>query len=105
MLTIKFGRYIPTLKVYTNNEGVNYNVFKSIIDHEITRMIDILPIQRALNMSRIWLNNHFGFVMIYYENQNEEDNEHFIRLCNYKKFVKTMRVMNVKIQLENRISK
>lgn len=105
MITIKFGRYIPTLEVYKNNEGINCNVFKSIIDHEVTRMIDVLPIQRALSMSRIWLNNHFGFVMIYYENQDEEDNEHFIKLCNYKKFVKNMKDLNVKIHLENRISK
>jgi len=105
MITIKFGRYIPTLNTYKNKKGLILNVFKSEIDHEVNRFMDILPIDKALKMARIWLNNHYGFVIIYYENQNEEDNEHFIRLCNYKKFVKEMNNMNVKLKLENHINK
>jgi len=105
MITIKFGRYVPTLKVKTTLKGHNYNLFESKIDHEITRLDELLDLSRALKISHKWLKDHFGFVLIYLNNTSEEDSEHIIKICNYKKFLKEMLKNNIEIKLINHIDR
>jgi hypothetical protein len=102
MITIKFGRYVPTLNTININ-GLEFNIFKSIVDHNLNQSSELLSLERAVRVASHWLENHFGFVIIYLENTNEEDKNHYIRFCNYKKFVKSLNKDNIKVKLENHI--
>lgn len=104
MTCIKFGRYIATLMKAVNKEGEELDIFRSVIDHEVNQYSNLLPIDRALKLGKKWLDNHYGFILIYLDNVHEEDHRHVIKLCNYKKFKKEMDKYNLKIKVENFIT-
>tara|TARA_R110000868_G_scaffold40599_6_gene139962 strand:+ start:986 stop:1270 length:285 start_codon:yes stop_codon:yes gene_type:complete len=92
MIKTVYGRYVPTLEVYSVDGRTAVNIFKSEIykeeNHELTD---------AINKSQEYLSNHFGFVLLYH-------NERLLkRMCNYKLFDETFRKMNLYIKLMNHI--
>lgn len=104
MLFIRFGRYVATPDVIKNKKGLNCNVFKSILDSEMSTIDAQCSLERALLLARGWLNTSYGFVMIELTNQDESDSAIKIRLCNYKKFIDDMHKCYIEVKLTNKIN-
>lgn len=94
MIEVHFGRYEPTLNIHIDdNTKLAYNIFKSIL-HAQKEYQDLTS---AINDSNIWLEDHFGFVLI------KHNNILLQRMCNYKKTKEILNSLKVLMKLENYI--
>lgn len=96
MNTISYGRYVPTPKV-CKVSGQYKNVFRSVIDHSINIPDNDFELIKAVHSAHTWLKDHFGFVIL-----DLGEGQH-IRMCNYKKMVRTFIEQGIVLTLENHI--
>lgn len=89
MITISYYRFAPTTKVVKLKKDCLYhNVFITVFDHEDRCNEDQCPLERAINIVHKWLENHYGYCIIYRDNQTEYDKPFKKKYCNHKKFKK-----------------
>lgn len=95
-MKIIFGRYIPTLTIYTDNNGNLFNVFESSIDHVAN---DVEELVTAFEYVDKWLQDHFGYALIF----NGTEYAQPIKLTNRHKMVSWMAANGIRVKLQSEV--